>query len=70
MLGFTIKPILVGKTVYGPGPYTQDNLVLWDDLEAGYVADPVDPYYFEPAYARPGLTAVIPTSRRCAVESV
>jgi hypothetical protein len=35
--------------------------VLWDDLEAGYVADPVAPYYL-PAYARSGLTTVIPTS--------
>jgi hypothetical protein len=59
MLGLTIKPDW-WDTVYGEGPYTQDNLVLWDDLEAGYVADPLDPH-FEPAYARPGLTAVIPT---------
>jgi len=59
MLGFTIKPTW-WQDNYGPGPYTQDNLVLWDDLEAGYVADPVAPYYL-PEYARPGLTSVIPT---------
>jgi hypothetical protein len=59
MLGFTIKPIW-WEDNYGPGPYTQDNLVLWDDLEAGYVADPVAPYYLT-EYARPGLTTVIPT---------
>ena len=59
MLGVTIKPNW-WDTVYGAGPYTQDNLVLWDDLEAGYVADPVAPYYL-PEYARPGLTSVIPT---------
>jgi hypothetical protein len=34
--------------------------VLWDDLEAGYVADPVVPYYL-PEFARPGLTTVLPT---------
>ena len=59
MLGFTIAPDWWTDT-YGPGPYTQDNLVLWDDLEAGYVADPVAPYYL-PEYARAGLTTVIPT---------
>jgi hypothetical protein len=59
MLGFVIKPDWWNDN-YGPGPYTQDNLVLWDDLEAGYVADPVAPYYL-PEYARPGLTSVIPT---------
>jgi len=59
MLGFTIRPDWWIDN-YGPGPYTQDNLVLWDDLEAGYVADPVAPYYL-PKYARPGLTTVIPT---------
>jgi hypothetical protein len=59
MLGFTIEPTW-WQDNYGPGPYTQDNLVLWDDLEAGYVADPVAPYYL-PEYARPGLTKVIPT---------
>jgi hypothetical protein len=59
MLGFSIKPAWWDAN-YGAGPYTQDNLVLWDDLEAGYVADPVAPYYL-PEYARPGLTTVIPT---------
>jgi hypothetical protein len=59
LLGFSIKPDW-WNTVYGEGPYTQDNLVLWDDLEAGYVSDPVAPYY-RPEYARPGLTSVIPT---------
>ena len=58
MLGFSIKPTW-WNTVYGPGPYTSDNLVLWDDLEAGRVADPVGAYVL-PAYVRPGLTTVIP----------
>jgi len=59
MLGFFVKPDWWEST-YGVAPYTADNLVLWDDLEAGYVADPVAPYYL-PEYARSGLTSVIPT---------
>jgi hypothetical protein len=58
MLGFAIKPTW-WNTVYGPGPYTSNNLVLWDDLEAGRVADPAGSYVL-PAYIRPGLTTVIP----------
>ena len=59
MLGFTIEPDW-WQDRYGPAPYTADNLVLWDDLEAGLVADPIAPY-IRPDYARPGLTSVIPT---------
>lgn len=59
MLGLTIKPDW-WESKYGPAPYTQDNLVLWDDLEAGLVADPVAPY-IAPKYVRPGLTQVIPS---------
>jgi len=59
MLGLTKEPDWWQDT-YGPAPYTSDNLVLWDDLEAGLVADPVAPYTV-PKYARPGLTSVIPT---------
>jgi hypothetical protein len=60
MLGLTVKPDWWDNT-YGTAPYTSGNLVLWDDLEAGYVRDPVAPYY-NLQYARPGLTQVIPTS--------
>lgn len=59
MLGFSVKPTW-WEDVYGSAPYTRDNLVLWDDLEAGKVADPAGEYYL-PEYARPGLTKVIPT---------
>ena len=51
MLGLTIKPSW-WDTLYGEGPYTQENMVLWDDIAAGYIADPVDPR-FVPQYARP-----------------
>lgn len=59
MVGFSVKPDWWDNR-YGSAPYTADNLVLWDDMAAGYVADPVLPYYL-PAYARPNLTDVIPT---------
>jgi hypothetical protein len=59
MLGFSEEPVWWTNR-YGPVPYTSDNLVLWDDLEAGYVADPIEPY-IRPEYARPGLTQVIPS---------
>lgn len=59
MLGFTIEPTW-WEDVYGAAPYTSDNLVLWDDLAAGKVADPAGEYYL-PQYARPQLTQVIPT---------
>ena len=58
MLGLSVQPDW-WENRYGPAPYTSDNLVLWDDLEAGLVADPVAPYV-KPAYRRPGLTQVIP----------
>jgi hypothetical protein len=51
MLGFSEEPTWWTER-YGPAPYTSDNLVLWDDLAAGYVADPIAPY-LKPNYARP-----------------
>jgi len=53
MLGLSEKPVW-WENRYGPAPYTSDNLVLWEDLEIGLVADPVAPYVL-PQYARPGL---------------
>jgi len=58
MLGFSQEPTWWTE-VYGPAPYTSGNLVLWDDLAAGKVADPAGTYYL-PKYARPGLSQVIP----------
>ena len=58
MLGFSQQPSW-WTSVYGPAPYTSGNLVLWEDLAAGKVADPAGIYYL-PRYARPGLTQVIP----------
>ena len=47
------------ENAYGPAPYTSDNLVLWEDLAAGLVKDPVAPY-INPKYIRSGLLDVIP----------
>jgi hypothetical protein len=58
MLGLSEQPSW-WTARYGPVPYTSDNLVLWGDLEAGLIADPVAPYV-NPRYVRPGLTQVIP----------
>ena len=60
MLGFTVQPDW-WEITYGPAPYTSDNMNLWDDLELGLVRDPVGAYTLL-AYARPGLTSVLPTS--------
>ncbi len=60
MLGFSQQPDWWEER-YGPAPYTENNLVLWDDLQSGYVADPITPYVI-PNYARPNLsTYFIPT---------
>jgi hypothetical protein len=58
MLGLSEQPDWWENT-YGPAPYTSDNLVLWGDLAAGLIKDPVAPY-INPKYIRPGLTDVIP----------
>ena len=59
MLGFSVQPDW-WEITYGPAPYTSDNMNLWDDLELGLVRDPVGAYTLL-AYARPGLTSVLPT---------
>ena len=58
MLGFTEQPTW-WEDRYGAAPYTSGNLVLWDDLSLGRVADPAGAYIL-PQYARPGLTQVLP----------
>lgn len=60
MLGFSVIPDW-WEITYGPAPYTSDNMNLWDDLELGLVRDPVGAYTLL-AYARPGLTSVLPTN--------
>jgi len=39
MLGFGNQPTW-WETVYGPAPYTSDNLILWNDLRDGIIREP------------------------------
>jgi len=39
MLGFTIEPAW-WQTLYGPAPYTSDNLVMWKDISEGFIRNP------------------------------
>ncbi len=58
MLGFSEKPDYWNDR-YGPAPYTGGNLVLWSDLESGYIhAGPRAG--IDLRYSRPGLTSVVP----------
>ena len=62
MLGFSNMPSWWTER-YGPAPYTSDNLILWNDLEAGYIWNGSDDAaYFVPELARPGLTTILPVN--------
>ena len=56
--GFTIKPMW-WDDVYGIAPYTSENKILWDAIEAGLINDPTDTR-INLLYARPGMSAYIP----------
>tara|TARA_B110000503_G_scaffold143116_1_gene242654 strand:- start:5811 stop:21632 length:15822 start_codon:yes stop_codon:yes gene_type:complete len=68
MLGLTIKPTW-WDTVYGPAPYTSDNLILWRDLEEGKIAEPNKAIVFNKKYARPGLSNFIPADTQGRIRS-
>lgn len=59
MLGLTIEPSW-WTDVYGPAPYTRDNLILWEDMAAGILREPGVPPKYLTKYARPFLTNCIP----------
>ena len=59
MLGLTIKPKWWEDT-YGKAPYTNNNNILWKDLEEGRIKDPNLLIQINEKYARPGLSRVIP----------
>jgi len=67
MLGFSKMPAW-WEDEYGPAPYTSGNLVLWDDLAAGLVRDPIAPYILT-KYRRPELTQVLPVGSEGALLS-
>ena len=58
MLGFADQPTW-WQTVYGPSPYTKDNTLLWDDLEAGIIRQG-SRAGIDKNYSRPGLSQVLP----------
>ena len=60
MLGLANQPSW-WTTRYGAAPYTSDNLVLWEDLEAGRVWNNGNPF-IKSSYARPGLLSIIPVN--------
>jgi hypothetical protein len=58
MQGFSIKPTW-WDTVYGEAPYTNNNRILWDNIERGFIAEPTN-LRFDVRYARPGIVKHIP----------
>ena len=58
MLGFVEEPSW-WQGRYGPAPYTSGNSILWNDLEAGYIAEGARQGY-DLRFARTGLSAIIP----------
>ena len=57
MLGFTGKPDW-WDAQYGTGPYTNNNLPLWQDLENGIIRKPF--FKIDERFSRPGLSKIIP----------
>jgi hypothetical protein len=59
MLGFTSQPTW-WEGLYGPAPYTKDNLIMWQDIAAGLVKDPAVAPYVITKFKRSYLLAHIP----------
>jgi hypothetical protein len=58
MLGFSQQPDW-WQDQYGPAPYTSGNIILWNDLEQGRIAQG-EYAGINRLYARPGLSNIIP----------
>ncbi len=58
MLGYAIQPDW-WEDRYGPAPWTNQNLILWNDLQDGIDYNGGNPVV-RPLYARPGLLNIIP----------
>ena len=63
MLGFSEEPTW-WTSVYGPAPYTSDNLPMWTDLSNGVVRQPGVPAKTLTQYARPFLLEHIPVDEQ------
>ena len=59
MLGFSEQPTW-WNSVYGPAPYTSDNLILWEDLEAGVIREPGKKLVYDSRYKRTDLLKHLP----------
>jgi len=58
MQGFTVKPSW-WDNVYGEAPYTNENKIMWDNIENGVIADPLNSRV-NLRYIRTGLSNHIP----------
>jgi hypothetical protein len=61
MLGITIEPTW-WQDVYGPAPYTSDNLVMWEDISKGLLKEPGKPAVELKKYIRSFLLDNIPVN--------
>ena len=61
MLGFSICPNW-WVSVYGPAPYTSDNLIMWKDIANGVVREPGVPAVTLTKYIRPFLLDHLPVN--------
>ena len=61
MLGFANKPKW-WESVYGPAPYTSDNLILWRDLETGTIREPGKLVIRNKKFVRPQLLQHLPVN--------
>ena len=61
MLGLTIQPTW-WEDVYGPAPYTNNNTVLWYDLQEGIIRQPGKLVERNVQFYRPGLLNNIPVN--------
>ena len=58
-LGFSIEPPW-WQQVYGPRPYTNNNLILWEDIQEGIIREPNKPVIRIEKFIRPELLTRIP----------
>jgi len=59
MLGFSIKPSW-WEEQYGEAPYTSNNLLMWEDIEAGRIHQPGSLPVTNKKFIRRGLTSYLP----------
>ena len=60
-LGFSLAPTW-WQEVYGPAPYTSDNLIMWDDIRQGIVREPGQPIRRLEKFAKSILAHGVPVT--------